>query len=200
MKKRYLILLNVFFFVSILLIFVFGPYYSNFALENLEDYEQEIYIPSANLPSRSLNFSSQHGYYLLNSTFLDWNSLVFVDFNTTQPIYILVIQDTQIPLFEKSIFDDESGTLTYYVVEPDYYVIWAEGFNGTANVRVVLLLSIITRTKPYALWGQIMYYGGIGLLGVSVAIIVVSWLRKERPLPPKQAPKAIDAKKPEKGR
>jgi hypothetical protein len=186
--------------MGILLVFVFGPYYSNFSLENLEDYQDAVYLPSANLPSRSLNFSSQQGYYLLNSTFLDWNSIVIVSFNTTQPIYILVTQDTQIPLFEKSIFENKNGTSKYYIVEPDSYIILAEGFSGTASVRVALLLSIITRTKPYALWGQIMYYGGIGLLGASVVLIVVSWLRKERPLPSKQAPKTADTKRHGKGR
>lgn len=199
MKKRYLIILNVFYFVSILLIFVFGPFYSNYSRENFEDWE-----PTPFVQNYTLNFTSQQVNELLAPTFLDFHSYVVVNFNSTQPTYILLadvqaLETPQLPFYEKSKFGNESGALTYYIAQPANYTVLAEGFHGTANVTVAILISIVTRTKPYAMWGQAMYYGGIGLLGVSLAGIVISWLRKE-PAQPKQPPRAVSARKPEKGR
>lgn len=194
MKRKYLIILNVFYFISILLIFVFGPFYSNYSREDLETYEKNPVVQS-----RNLDFSSQQEYELLSPTFLDWYSIVEINFTSTQPIYVLITESSPLPLYEKSTFGNEYGTLTYFIVEPAYYTVLVKGFDGTAHVIVTINLSMVTRDKPYALWGQVMYYGGIGLLIASVALIVITLSRKERP-PPKQLQKAVTPKKTEKGR
>lgn len=193
MKRKYLILLNVFYFVSILLIFVLGPYYLNFSPENFENWEAPIY-----LPSRRLDFSLQQEYFLLNSTFLDWYSEVRVDYNTSQPIYILIIEDSPVPIFQNSTFNNENGVFLSRIAAPANYVIQARGFEGTADVRVSFRLSIVNRTSPYALWGQIMFYGGIGLLIVSVGGIIISWLRKGRPQPKQPLKKPLSGNLPKK--
>jgi hypothetical protein len=176
------------------LIFVFGPYYSNFSLENFEKWEEPI-----SFPPKNLNFSSQQEYVLLNYTFLDWYSEVRVYFNTTHPIYILIIEDSFVP-YEHSTFSNENGMVLYRIppYESGKYGIIAEGFEGIATVRVILSHSILTKTT-YALWGEIMYYGGIGLLVASVGLLVIIWLKRESP-PSKQLPKTATPKKTEKRR
>lgn len=148
------------------------------------------------LPLQSLNFSVQQEYLLLAPTFLDWNSGVRVGFNSTHPIYILVVQDSLLPLYERSKFSiGGEDALLYYVPAPSNYTVWAEGFEGAANVTVSLRPSIITRDKPYAVWGQTMSFGGIGLLTVSIAYVIMSWVRKRKQPPPKQPAKETSAKK-----
>lgn len=179
----------MFYLISLLLVIVFGPFYSNYSTEQLEGYESNPFVQTY-----SLNFTTSQGYTLVAPTFLDWESVVAVNFNSTQPIYILVIEDSVLQLYEKSTFGNESGTLIYHVVEPANYTVTAEGFSGTANATVTILLSIVARSKPYAMWGQVMYFGGVGLLVISIAVIVVSYLRKEKP-GVKQPPKVNVHKK-----
>lgn len=195
MKRKYLIILNIFYLVSMLFIFVLGPYYSNFSLENVENVNPNPVVKSYS----NLNFSTQHNYELLAPTFLDWYSIVVVNFTSTQPVYVLVTENSPIPLYEKSTFGVESGTLIYHIIEPSYYTASIEGINGTANATVDVYTSTVIRNKPYELWGQVMYYGGIGLLIFSIAMLTISWLRKE-PLAPKQPPKTTIVKKTEKKR
>ncbi|MGQ9566095.1 MAG: hypothetical protein ACUVT5_06085 [Candidatus Bathyarchaeales archaeon] len=186
MNRKQLFVIHVLFFISFLLAFVFGPYYSNYSVDHFEDWE-----PDVTFPRHGLNFSVHQEYELLAPTFLDWNSVVIVNFNSTKPIYVLVIEDALLPLYERSIFDVGNQTLVYHVPVPSNYTVWVKGFDGTANVTVILLPSIITRDKPYAAWGQVISFGGIGLLAFSVAYVVMSWVRQKRQPPPKE----ISAKK-----
>lgn len=195
MKRKYLIILNILYLVSILFIFVLGPYYSNFSLENVESVNPNPIIKSY----PNLNFSSQQNYELLAPTFLDWYSIVVVNFTSTQPVYVLVTENSPLPLYEKSTFGVESGTLIYHIIEPSYYTASIEGISGTAGAIVAVYTSTVVRNKPYELWGQIMTYGGIGLLIFSIAVLAISWLRKE-PAQPKQPLKTPIAKKIEKKR
>ncbi|MBX5326385.1 MAG: hypothetical protein ACQXXH_00545 [Candidatus Bathyarchaeia archaeon] len=190
MNRKRLLIIHVLFFISFLLAFVFGPYYSNYSVDHFEDWE-----PDVTFPQRSLNFSAQQEHELLAPTFLDWNSIVIVNFNSTNPIYVLVIEDSLLPLYERSIFDVGNQTLVYHVPVPSNYTVWAKGFDGTANITVILLPSIVTRDKPYASWGQVMSIGGIGLLTFCVAYVVMSWVRQKRQPPPKQPSKEISVKK-----
>ena len=200
MKRKQLILLHVLFLISFLLIFVFGPFYTNYLRENLEDWEDP---DTQSYPN--LNFTSTQGYILLQPTPLDQYSYITVNFTSTQPIYVVITQSyslymsTSMPFYEKSIFDT-SGTLAYETLEPGNYTVVAEGFGGEADFTVTYSRSIVSRSTPYALWGQIMNYGGIVLLVSTATFFIIAWLRKRKPLP-KQLSKAISAtKKPEKER
>jgi hypothetical protein len=193
LSRKQLIILHTIFFISLILIFWFGPYYSNYSIRRFEDWENPRIYPKTNL-----DLGSQQYQQLLPSTPLDWNSIVEVKFTSTQPIYILLIQDSLAPMFEKSVFDNGSGELQYYVIEPANYTVVAKGFSGTANATVTLFPSIVTREKPYALWGQIMYYGGIVLLVACGAFVVLAWLGTRQQLPKRSQKGASVIKKPEK--
>lgn len=195
MKRKYLIILNIFYLVGILFIFVLGPYYSNFSLENVENVNPNPVVKSYS----NLNFSSQQNYELLAPTFLDWYSIVVVNFTSTQPVYVLITENSLLSLYEKSTFGVESGTLIYHIIEPSYYTASIEGINGTAGATVAVYTSTVIRNKPYELWGQIMYYGGIGLLIFSIAVLAISWLRKGS-APLKHPLRTAVAKKAEKKR
>ena len=183
----------MFYLVSIFLIVILGPFYSNYSTETPEGFESNPFVHTY-----SLNFTSSHLQELVAPTFLDWQSVVEVEFNATQPTYALVTESSILPLHEKSIFGNGSGnTLVFHVAQPSNYTVLAESFGGTANATVTILFSIVTRDKPYAMWGQIMYYGGIGLLGISIAVIVFSYLRKEKPVA-SQPSRVVASKKLEK--
>ena len=186
MRKRWLILFNALYLVSILLIVIIGPFYSNYSTEHLVGYE-----PNSFFQSYSLNFTSSYEHELVAPTFLDWESIVYVSFNSTQPTYVLVTEYSILPIFEESTFGNGSGnSLVFHIAQPSNYTVLAKGFGGIANATVTILLSIVSRSKPYATLGQVMYYGGIGLLIVSIAVIVLSYLRKEKPAI-KQSSKAL---------
>jgi hypothetical protein len=132
---------------------------------------------------------------------LDWYSGIRVDFNTSQPIYILIVQDSLVPLVENSTFSNENGVVQYRIPVDAFgnYFIKAKGFDGIASVRVGLQPSIVTRNKPYEVWGQIIYYGGTGLLIFSIVVLAISWLRR-KPVQSKQPLKTAVVKKIEKKR
>ena len=190
MKRKQLILLHALLIIGLLFIFVFGPFYTNYLRESFEvDYEH----PEKKIFT-GLNFSSQQEHVLLDSTPLEFDSVVIVDFNSTQPVYVLVSQYSLLPMYEKSLYANGSQVLLYRILAADNYTITASAFGGTANVTVLLALSTAIRTRPYALWGEIMYYGGIALLIGSITFVVMAWVRKKQPLL-KQPPKATSAAK-----
>jgi hypothetical protein len=188
LRKRWLILFNVFYFISIALIVVLGPFYSGYSTEQLIGFE-----PTPAILTYPLNFTFSQEYDLVAPTFLDWESVIVVNFTSTQPIYVVVAEEAALSFYDKSTFGNGSDTLVYHVPEPGNYTVSAEAFGGTANVVVTIYLSIVARSKPYFVWGQVMYYGGIGLLIGSLAFIVLSWVRKEKP--PKQSTQAVAARK-----
>lgn len=189
MKRKQLILLHILLILSFPMIFVLGPYYRDYLVENFEiDYENP-----EKYSFTGLNFSFQQEHVLLTPTFLNSSTIVIVDFNSTQPIYVIISQYSLLPLYEKSIYRNESGVLTYQLVASDEYIITAKAFNGAANVTVFLVLSNIILEKPYVLWGQLMYYGGIGLLVGGITFTIVTWFKKRRQLP-KQPPKTTTKK------
>lgn len=154
---------------------VFGPFYSNYSTEQLQSYE------TTPAKTYNLNFTANSNYHLVTLNLLDVFSIISVNISSAQPTYVYVIQESLLPLYDKSTFVDGRGTLIYHVAELGNYSVYASAFSGSANINVTAVLSIVTRDKPYAIWGQAMYYGGIALLGVSIAAIVFSYARKEKP-------------------
>lgn len=175
LRKRWLILFNVFYLVSILFIAVLGPFYSNYSTEEPVGFESNSFVYT------NLNFTASQAYYLVTPTRLDWESVIKVDFNSTQPTYIMVTEESALSLYDQSAFANVSGGLIYHVTALGNYTVYAQGFSGMANATVTILASIISRSKPYAVWGQAMYYGGIVLLGVSIVVIALSYLREKKP-------------------